>query len=269
EKRSQRYHQVRTLAEQGFGLRAIARQLKISRETIRKYLQAEDVPVIHHFKRGERGSILSPYKPYLLQRWKEGCRNSVQLYDEIKARGFIGSAPLLRIFLADLRKKHREAGSAETATLDPSGQILTVPEDLSPRQKVIRRMSPITASWLFMNQEAKRTERQKEQIELICAAHPDLKMAYQIGQQFVMMLAERRYLDLDAWLALAEQSSLPEFKRFAHGIRRDYAAVKAAFSSEVSNGQVEGQVQRLKVQKRQVYGRANFDLLRLRVLHRA
>ena len=84
-----------------------------------------------------------------------------------------------------------------------------------------------------------------------------------------MMLAERREADLDAWLIQAERSDLPEFKKMAHGIRQDYAAVKAAFSSEWSNGQVEAQVNCLKLQKRIVFGRANFDLLRLRVLHRA
>ena len=83
-----------------------------------------------------------------------------------------------------------------------------------------------------------------------------------------MMLAERREADLDSWLTQAEHSSLPEFKKMANGIRQDYAAVKAAFSSKWSNGQVEAQVNCLKLQKRIVFGRANFDLLRLRVLSR-
>jgi transposase len=93
-------------------------------------------------------------------------------------------------------------------------------------------------------------------------------MAYQLGQGFVMMLAERRDTDLDSWLTQAEHSGLPEFKKMAKGIRLDYAAVKAAFTSEWSNGQVEAQVNCLKLQKRIVFGRANFDLLRLRVLSR-
>ena len=84
-----------------------------------------------------------------------------------------------------------------------------------------------------------------------------------------MMLVERREADLDSWLTQAESSGLPEFKKMAHGIRQDYAALKAAFSCEWSNGQVEAQVNRLKVQKRQVYGRAKIDLLRRRVLYRA
>ena len=83
-----------------------------------------------------------------------------------------------------------------------------------------------------------------------------------------MMLSEQRGEDLDAWLTQAEQSGLPEFKKMAKGIRQDYVAVKAAFSSEWSNGQVEAQVNCLKLQKRIVFGRANFDLLRLRVLCR-
>ena len=83
-----------------------------------------------------------------------------------------------------------------------------------------------------------------------------------------MMLAQRREGHLESWLTEAEHSRLPEFKKMATGIRQDYAAVKAAFSSEWSNGQVEAQVNCLKLQKRIVFGRANFDLLRLRVLCR-
>ena len=83
-----------------------------------------------------------------------------------------------------------------------------------------------------------------------------------------MMLAERREADLDSWLTQTERSGLPEFKKMAKGIHQDYAAVKAAFSSEWSNGQVEAQVNCLKLQKRIVFGRAHFDLLRLRVLAR-
>jgi hypothetical protein len=117
-KRFARYADVRTLFEQGWSQRAIARKLKLSRATVGKFVQAEAYPEMHHSKRGARGSLLDPYKPSILQRWQHGCRNSVQLYDEITARGFTGSAPLLRLFLAELRKKHLEAGSASALTLD-------------------------------------------------------------------------------------------------------------------------------------------------------
>jgi transposase len=83
------------------------------------------------------------------------------------------------------------------------------------------------------------------------------------------MLSQRRGQDLDAWLVQAQHSGIAELKSFAQGLRRDYAAVRAAFTSRWSNGQVEAQVNCLKLQKRLMFGRANFDLLRLHVLRRA
>ena len=82
------------------------------------------------------------------------------------------------------------------------------------------------------------------------------------------MLRERQGGRLDTWLTQAEHSGLPEFKKMAKGIRLDYAAVKAVFSSEWSQGQVEAQVNCLKRKPRIVFDRANFDVLRLRVLCR-
>jgi len=130
-------------------------------------------------------------------------------------------------------------------------------------------MSATRASWLFVSQAGKLDEKQTQHVGQIRAGHPDLERAYHLSQEFVMMLAQRRAGDLESWLTEAEHSRLPEFKKMATGIRQDYAAVKEAFSSEWSNGQVEAQVNCLKLQKRIVFGRANFDLLRLRVLRRA
>ncbi len=223
---------------------------------------------MHHPKRGEKGSILDPYKGYLLHRWQHGCTNGAQLYDEIKARGYPGSAPLLGMFLAELRRKHQEAGSASVLTLDTSTQILEIPPSLPPKPRITRRMSGTRASWLCVSQPEKLDEKQQKPVEQIKAAHRDLETAYQLGQAFVMMLAERRGGDLDAWLIQAEHCGLPEFPKMARGIRLDYAGVKAAFSSEWSQGQVEAQVNCLKRKPRIVFGRANFDLLRLRVLCR-
>jgi transposase len=267
DKRSVRYDNVRTLFEQGLSQRAIARKLKLSRATVSKFVQAEQYPEMHHPKRGEKRSLLDPHKPYILQRWQQGCRNSVQLYDEITARGFAGSASLLRVFLADLRKKHREAGKASVLTLDASTQAIKIPASLPPKPQIICRMSPTRASWLFVSRPEKLDEKQRKLVEHIRKGHRDLETAYQLSQGFVTMLAERRDKDLDTWLTQAEGSGLPEFKKLANGIRHDYAAVRAAFSSQWSNGQVEAQVNCLKLQKRQMFGRAKFDLLRLRVLH--
>ncbi len=269
DKRVARYEDVRTLFEQGLSQRAIARKLRLSRKTVCTFVRAEAYPERHQSTAGASRSLLDPYKGYLLQRWQQGCRNSVQLYDEITARGFKGSAPLLRKFLAELRKKHQQAGSASVLTLDATTLALEIPPDLPAKPHIACRMSATRASWLFVCQAGKLDEKQKQHIGHIRAGHPDLEKAYQLSQEFVMMLAEHRQADLASWLIQAEQSGLPEFKKMAKGIRQDYAAVNAAFSSEWSQGQVEAQVNCLKLQKRMVFGRANFDLLRLRVLHRA
>jgi transposase len=161
-----------------------------------------------------------------------------------------------------------EAGSADVLTFDASTQTIEIPADVPPPPCVKPRMSSTRASWLFVSKPEQLDEKQHKYVEQIRQGHHDLEIAYQLGQGLVMMLSERREANLDTWLTQAEHSGLPEFKKMAKGIRQDYAAVKAAFSSEWSNGQVEAQVNCLKLQKRIVFGRANFDLLRLRVLSR-
>ena len=144
---------------------------------------------------------------------------------------------------------------------------VNVPADFPPKPHFTPRMSPNRASWLCVSQPAKLDEKQRHQVEHLRRGHRDLETAYQCSQTFVSMLSERRGTDLDAWLVQAEQSGIAELKSFARGLRRDYAAVRAAFSSQWSNGQVEAQVNCLKLQKRLMFGRAHFDLLRRRVLH--
>jgi transposase len=263
--RYRRYQAVRTLHQQGLSQRDIARRLKISRESIRRFLRAESFP--ERSTPTKKAPLLDPHKPYLLKRWQQGCWNGTQLYYEIKARGYRGSASYLRRFIADLRKKHQAAGNEASLTLDHAEMTINVPADLPPPAHFTCRLSPTRASWLYVCQQAKLKEKQRQQVEDIPAGHADLDTASQLSQAFVSMLAQRRGTDLDAWLTQAKHSGIAELKSFAQGIRRDYAAVRAAFSSPWSNGQVEAQVNRLKLQKRQMYGRAHFDLLRLRVLH--
>jgi transposase len=106
-------------------------------------------------------------------------------------------------------------------------------------------------------------------LERICQTNADLRELYQLSQQFALMVKQRRARRLDSWLRRVGQSSSADLHGFASGIKRDYAAVKMALSVVWSQGQVEGQITRLKLLKRQMYGRARFELLRTRVLRRA
>ncbi len=264
--RYRRYQAVRTLHQQGFSQREITRRLKIGRETVRRFLRAESFP--ERSKPTRKAHLLDPHKPYLLKRWQGGCWNGTQLYYEIKERGYRGSSSYLRRFIADLRKKHQAAGNEASLTLETAAMTINVPADLPPPPHFTRRLSPTRASWLCVSKPEKLDEKQRQQVEHLRKGHRDLDCAYQLSQVFVLMLAERRGKDLDDWLGQAEHCGIAELKSFAQGLRRDEAAVRAAFSSPWSQGQVEAQVNCLKLQKRLMFGRARFDLLRLRVLHR-
>jgi transposase len=109
--------------------------------------------------------------------------------------------------------------------------------------------------------------RDKQYLEYICQASSDLRAIYLLSQEFVTMLKERQAEALDSWLTRAKACHVSELTSFVNGIRRDYAAVHAAFSTEWSNGITEGHVNRLKFLKRQMFGRAHLDLLRVKVLY--
>ena len=258
---------MRALYQRAISQREIARRLNLSRQTVHRFLSAESFP-----KRSRppyRGSILDPYKPYVLERWKAGCWNGSQLYSEVKELGYTGSEALFRLFISSVRKQHQAAGTSTVLTLDVDGAKVSGPVDPLPKPSLTPRMSPARVSWLYVSQSSKLDEKQRQQVAQIRTAQGDLDIAYDLAQAFVSMLAEHRDTNLDEWLAQAEHSGIRELKSFACGIRRDYAAVRATFTSEWSNGPVEAQVNCLKLQKRLMFGRANFDLLRLHVLRRA
>ncbi len=265
--RSALYEAVRVLHQRAISQREIARRLNMSRQTVQKFLVSESLP--ERSRPPYRGSILDPYKPYILQRWKAGCWNGSQLYSEVKELGYTGSQALFRLFISSVRKQHQAAGTSTVLTLDVDGAKVSGPVDPLPKPSLTRRMSPARASWLYVSQSSKLDEKQRQQVAQIRTAHSDLDIAYALAQAFVSMLAEHRDTNLDEWLAQAEHSGIRELESFARGIRRDYAAVRATFTSKWSNGPVEAQVNCLKLQKRLMFGRANFDLLRLHVLRRA
>jgi transposase len=127
--------------------------------------------------------------------------------------------------------------------------------------------SPRQASWLLLAEKLKEDERQT--VADLCRLAPEIKQGRELAQGFAAIVKERKADRLREWLIEAARSDLPEFVGFARGVTEDLEAVQAALECEWSNGQTEGQVNRLKMIKRMMYGRAKFDLLRARVLHAA
>jgi transposase len=258
DKRYARYEEVMALHRAGIGLRAIARQLRISRKLVRRFVASPGFPERAE-GRGQshkRKSKLAPYLPYLRERWAAGMHNGLQLFREIQERGYPGSRGLLARVIAqwrtELPPKPRQGKPRKPRLAAQAGR---------------RRLSSRSAAFLMILPAEKLTAQERQQVEQICQASDELRTVYLLSQEFVLLLKDRQAEALDGWLKRARESQVSELASFVNGIRRDYAAVRAAFSLTFSNGVVEGHVNRLKFLKRQMFGRAHLDLLRVKVLH--
>lgn len=238
------YEQVQALVAGGMSQRAIARTLQISRAKASRFAQAAIFP--ERRQTAPRRSILDPYLPYIEQRWQAGCHNGTQIFRELQAQGFAHPRPIVAQYIARRRK-------AERAGLPPPAPTPPLP---SARQ--IR--------WALLLPEERLTEEQQAIRSCVYQAHPQIGLAVMLVREFASMLRERKGDRFLAWLAAMEQSRIPECRGVAIGMKGDLPAIATALESEVSNGQVEGQVHRLKLIKRMMYGRAGFPLLRQRVL---
>jgi transposase len=256
-----RYEAVVALQQQGASLRAMSSQVGISRKTARRYLAAGGFP--ERARPPKRASILAPYERYLRQRWTAGCHNAHTLWAEIRARGFAGAPALVRRHVAAWRSVPARRGSGAFA-LPEAGAPAT-----PPRRQPMRVWSPRQARWLLSKVVSDLTPEEQAYRRALLDRAPEIAAAQERAEAFGRLVRDRDQVGLRRWLAETEQCARPEFRGFVAGIRRDQAAVEAALGWEWSNGQTEGQINRLKMLKRQMYGRAKLDLLRQRFLYAA
>jgi transposase len=246
----ERYERMRELQAAGFTILDIAQLVGASRRTVYRYLALETPPERRRPHRAGRG-VLAPYEPYLQQRWAEGCRNRSRLFREIRLLGYQHSARTVSLFLKRLNE-HLPAATAA-----------------SSRPSLTRVPSARHVAGLLGWRKDQVPEDERDYLVRLCEHEPTIALAYELAQDFATLARERPGQGCDAWLTRATTSGIPELDRFARGLTDDQAAVEAGLSLEWSNGQTEGQVNKLKLLKRQMYGRANFDLLRRRVLQAA
>ena len=243
------YQQVHRLAAEGRSQRGIAKQLQLHPHTVRKYVRMEHFVDQRH---NPHGSSVEPYRASLEERWSQGCTMVKTLWQEICAQGFTGSYKSVCLFT-------RQWSRPATCTAVNSAPTAGAQQPRTPWQ----------TKWLLLRAPQELSARDARYCQAICDLSPALATLASFARSFVQMVRERKYDQLDAWLEQASASPLPELHRFVLGLSKEYGAVRAALSEPWSTGQVEGQITRLKYLKRQMYGRANIDLLRLRVLHAA
>jgi transposase len=247
-RRVARWREIHERQQRGESLHQIARALGISRKTVRAYLAAPEPPH-NRLTRPRPGGLssptLAPYVSYLQDRWQAGCSNASKLFLEIQGQGYPGSRTLLIEAVRPWR-----------------GPKPPKPE----RQRVQRLTRRTTMRWLCLLPPEKLKPDERVLVEKVLAQDAILASGYDLLQQFRTLLKERDLPALEPWLEAATASKIPSFMSLANSIKDDWAAVTAAFQLPWSNGLLEGHVNRVKLLKRQMYGRAKFDLLRQRVL---
>ena len=238
----ERVQQVQQLRESGLGIRAISRKVGLSRKTVRSYLTWTEVPKT---VRRPRATLLDPYRQQIAELLNQSLSGPV-IFRKIQEQGYRGSRSTLGQYLADLRRSKR------------SGQ-----------ESVVRRhrISPRSAARLLTRSDDKVDEEDKPYLKLLLEKLEGAEAIRNLSDSFRKLLEKHDRSGLDNWLSEAMTCGVRELRTFAQGIQRDYEAVAAGIAERWSNGQVEGQVNRLKTLKRQMYGRAGFALLRARVLY--
>ena len=244
-----RYIEVRRLhAEDSLNVLQISKAIRINRTTVRKYLAADTFP-----ERGRHSvppSILASYQKHLNARWSEGERSALALYREIQALGYTGSAHPVTIWAQGRR--------TEPHPCTPRKYLKMSTESSAPTPRRGRLPSTRQLAWLLIrNPEALDTS----ETAVLAHIEQDAEVARLRGlaRSYNGMVREKRPGDLDDWLSASRASEIPALISFSDGLSRDYAAVRAALIEPWSSGQAEGQINRLKTLKRQMYGRAGFE----------
>ncbi|WTX01131.1 ISL3 family transposase (plasmid) [Streptomycetaceae bacterium NBC_01309] len=230
---------VHELLAQGHSRRAIARHLGWGLNTVLRYATAERWQDTFRGNR-PRPSRLDPHKPYLEQRFAAGCTSVRQLHGELLAR----NAPVTYAMVR-----------AHVATL-PS-----TPSSTPPRPPTVRQVT----GWLTRHPET-LSEDERADLKEVLARCPELDAAAEHVRDFGEILGRRSGARLPTWIAAVDASQLPGLTGFALHLLRDFDAVTAGLTLEWSSGSVEGAVNRIKKIKRQLYGRAGFELLRKMIL---
>jgi transposase len=236
-----RHAEIHAALGRGLTITEISRTLQLERKTVRRYATAATADQLMPGPRLSQPGLLGPHQAYLRQRWDEGIRSTNRLHAELRERGYRGSLRTLRRLTAQFRR--------DTAVLTP------------PPAPAAKRV----ASWI-LTPPAKLTDDDRAALAQITARCPELTTTRDLVRQFADMLCNQGGEHLETWADQAEASPVSELRGFSKGLRKDWAAVTAGLTTPYSSGAVEGHVNRIKMIKRQMYGRAKPDLLRKRVL---
>jgi transposase len=244
-RRQARYEEAARLKAMEMPLKRIAAAVGVARKTVRRWLRAGGIPL---WRQPRRAGLLGCYADHLNRRWNEGCRNAAQLWRELVALGFTGCPGTVRHWAGQRRKAEPQPDGVSAAPAAAN-------QPPTPRQ--IAR--------LLMSDDVLPVAEQGLVYRLL-AQVPGLADCIAAAKRLNQVLRRKSYERLDEVLNSVAGTAL---KDFVAGLRRDLEAVQAALDLPWTTSPAEGQISRLKMLKRTMYGRAGFHLLRQRVLHAA
>jgi transposase len=247
------FESIHALSKKGMKNAQIARELRIHRHTVEKYLAFEAPPVRRHFTK--KVSAIAPYEDYILERWQQGCRNATQIHKEISELGYPGAYQNVWRITRYLKEQERLA--------------IPVP-DRPPG------ISASHAAGILVKRPENRSEEEIRTLLRLKKVHHITERCCTLLEEFAGMLRDRNQRNkeqarsrLEEWTERAKVCGIAELKAFTMKLLQDTEAVVAAMTLPYSQGQTEGRVNKLKLVKRSMYGRGKFDLLRQRVLYEA
>ncbi|WP_264349593.1 ISL3 family transposase [Streptomyces milbemycinicus] len=239
----ERYQQIHERMEPGDSMRAVARELGLSRGTVARFARTADVEELLAAAT-HRPSLMDDYRLYLHHRWLESCTNASALAREIQQLGYRGDVNTVRRHLRPYR----------------TGAI---PAQAPLPLRTVRRVT----DWIMRRPEH-LTDTERKLLTDLCERCPALASTTEYARRLAALLRDHRneHLAFEVWLADVRLDGPHELQALGRGMRRNQAAILSALNTTHSSGPVEGNVTRIKLLKRQMYGRANFDLLRRRIL---
>ena len=243
--RQVRFDQFNALQQRGWSQLAIQREIGTDLKTIRKWLK-DGQPGTWQ-RKAPKPAPAEAFESHLQRRWLEGCRNATQLYREICDQGYVGNTRAFRQWVKIRLRNSMPAAGVPTMTTTPPWR------PPSPRQTA--RILAAEPGSLLRNERAF--------VDALRAVSPDIAAAAELARRFDAMIKTRDSGALGRWLDDAKAGPLASLAR---GIRRDFDAVAAALTLPWSTGPVEGKVNKIKLIKRSMYGRAGLALLRARVM---
>lgn len=260
-RREARFEQIRAMSAAGHSLRDIARELGCSRGTVKKYARADEAP--SRRRNSSRVRKIDRYLGHLQQRWEEGCRHASLLYRELRAQGYDGAPkPVMQW----ARERRTEIAFGTRDDLRTGVEQQQAGREINVEAEQPCGVTPKAVTWLVWRDPEKLNPEERQVLSTLTEKRPALVSVGELTRRFVRAVRQKCGQDVEQWLVEAKGSESRELQVFATSLERDKEALLAAVRLPWSNGPVEGVVNKIKLVKRQMFGRASFGTLRRRVL---